>query len=255
MAGDEENSSNRAGVLALDHVAFGVASIADVCATMATSLGGKPHHSGPGIEFRGAQWELAGGARVEAIEPTGGSDGFLHRFLAAGGPRVHHLTFKVGDIRRAASAAEEMGYRVVGYSEVFASWKEMFLHPKEAQGVVVQLAESHPELEDDGWSASWPFPHFEVVAGSRPRVLGLRLSARSKERAIRQWCELLGGIPGARGNVVAIRWHDSPLRLSIHVDADADEGPLGLEIERDRGTALPTPRLADLGCDLLPVDA
>lgn len=244
-----------AGVLALDHVAFGVPSIAGICPALAHDLGGRPYHSGPGIGFRGAQWELADGGRIEAIEPAGGGDGFLHRFLAAGGARIHHLTFKVRDIREAARAAEAHGYRVVGLSVELASWKEMFLHPKEAQGIVVQLAESHPELGDDGWSAAWPFPRLEPGPRNRPRVLGLRLAARSRAQAERQWCELLGGRPSETGEGFRVEWPGSPLRLTIRLSEVLPEGPLGLEVV-DPAAVGHEPRPLDvLGCPLIAVAA
>ena len=38
--------------------------IAEVSPVVCRRLGGRPHSSGPGIGFRGAQWELAGGGRA-----------------------------------------------------------------------------------------------------------------------------------------------------------------------------------------------
>ena len=244
-----------AGVLALDHVAFGVPSIADVSVTVCRRLGGRPHSSGPGIRFSGAQWELAGGARVEAIEPEGQAGGFLHRFLAARGPGVHHVTFKVRDIHHAAAAATKAGYEVVGLNDSLASWKEMFLHPKQAQGVVVQLAESHPELGDDGWTSAWPYPRVEVEERDRPAVIGLRLRARSAAAARRQWATLLGAGVQEAGALLIFSWPGSPLRISVEVADTGDEGPAAIEIRTTTGATPFESKIDALGCRLLSVVA
>jgi methylmalonyl-CoA/ethylmalonyl-CoA epimerase len=240
-----------AGVVALDHVAFGVPSIANVSAVIGRRLGGRPHTSGPGIGFRGAQWELAGGGRVEAIEPEG-PNGFLHRFLDARGPGVHHVTFKVRDIHHAATAARTAGYDVVGFMDALASWKEMFLHPKQAQGVVVQLAESHPELGDDGWTSAWPYPRAEIAENERPTVIGLRLRARCADAARKQWAELLGARFREIGGLLVFDWADSPLRLSVEIDEAAEQGPVAIEIAPPSTTLIDT-TIDVLGCRLLSV--
>lgn len=242
-----------AGVIALDHVAFGVPSIADVSPVICRRLGGRPHTSGPGIGFRGAQWELAGGGRLEAIEPEGLADGFLHRFLDARGPGVHHVTFKVRDIHHAAAAARAAGYDVVGFMDVLASWKEMFLHPKQAQGVVVQLAESHPELGDDGWTSAWPYPRADVAERERPTVIGLRLRASSAAAARKQWAELLGGRVSEIGGLLVFEWPDSPLRVSVEVADTAEQGPVAIEIAPPPSSSPVDTTIDALGCRLLSV--
>jgi methylmalonyl-CoA/ethylmalonyl-CoA epimerase len=242
-----------AGVIALDHVAFGVPSIADVSPVICRRLGGRPHSSGPGIGFRGAQWELAGGGRVEAIEPEGPDGGFLHRFLDARGPGVHHVTFKVRDIHHAAAAARAAGYDVVGFMDVLESWKEMFLHPKQAQGVVVQLAESHPELGDDGWTSAWPYPRAEVEERERPSVIGLRLRARSAAAARTQWAELLGARLHEHGGLLMFDWPGSPLRISVEITDAVEQGPVAIEIASPPSTPPIDAAVDALGCRLLSV--
>ena len=223
------SSVGNAGVLALDHIAFGVRSIAAISPAVCERLGGIPYQSGPGIGFRGAQWTLPGNGRFEAIEPDGGVEGFLHRFLAGRGNRVHHLTFKVADIHAAAAAVRAAGLSVVGLNDSLASWKEMFLHPREAQGIVVQLAEAHPEIGDDGWSDAWPYPRSAARQG-RPRVVGLRMRALSAERARRQWHSLLGGRIEERENRSVFTWPGSPLRIAVEADEGCTEGPIAIEV-------------------------
>jgi methylmalonyl-CoA/ethylmalonyl-CoA epimerase len=225
----------------LDHIAFGVPDIAPVAELLATHLGGRERGSGPGNGFVFWQWEFAGGGAIEIIVPDGPPDGFLHRFLAARGAGPHHVTFKVPDIHAALERARAHGYEPVGFDDRFPGWKEAFLHPKQAQGIVVQLAESHPELEAELEDA-FARPAYPVTraASSQPvEVVGLLLSARSEERALRQWHTLLGGALARERDRLVFRWPESPLRIAVRVSPDADEGPVALELSARRRLALP----------------
>lgn len=125
----------------LDHIAIALPRIADAPAAFVDVLGGVPERTRPAGVFRWASWTFAGGGIIEILEPAG-PDGFRHRFLAARGPGVHHVTFKVPDLAEVCRRAEACGSDIVGRDESDPSWKEAFLHPKQALGIVVQLAES-----------------------------------------------------------------------------------------------------------------
>jgi methylmalonyl-CoA/ethylmalonyl-CoA epimerase len=217
----------------LDHVAIGLARAADAMPWLVGELGGRPWAAGPGIGFRFWQVAFAGDGVIEVLEPEGPPDGFLHRFLAARGPGIHHVTFKVPELRPAIERAERLGYAVVGVSELLPSWKEAFLHPKQAQGIVVQLAESHPELEPAEWTPP-AFPPMPAPARESAALLGLRLLAADEARARRQWQELLGGECTTAGGTLLFRWPDSPLHVRVEVSAAAQPGPLGFEIATPR---------------------
>jgi methylmalonyl-CoA/ethylmalonyl-CoA epimerase len=107
-------------------------------------LGGVEAGGHPGVPFGFLQWKFAGGGRIEVIYPMGPPDGFVHRFLARGGPRVHHVTFKVPSLDAVCARAEKLGYTIVGSDRSDPHWQEAFLHPKQAQGIVVQMVESKP---------------------------------------------------------------------------------------------------------------
>jgi catechol 2,3-dioxygenase-like lactoylglutathione lyase family enzyme len=223
----------------LDHVAFAVAEIAGVVPLVVGELGGRERGAGPGAGFQFWQWEFAGGGALEILEPFGPPDGFVHRFLKARGPGAHHLTFKLPDIRGAMQRAGARGYDVVGFDDSSPSWIEAFLHPKQAQGIVVQLVESHPELQEDGDWQPPPYPASPPAAPEPVRLLGLRLTSHSEDRARRQWQDLLGGQCVPDGRELVFRWPDSPLRLAVSLDAGLPEGPRALEIATDRDLRLP----------------
>jgi methylmalonyl-CoA/ethylmalonyl-CoA epimerase len=236
---------------ALDHVAIGVQRCEDAAAFLEGTLSGRPVGEGPGAGFRFRQWEFARGGRIELIEPDGPPGGFLHRFLERRGPGIHHVTFKVPRIEEAADRLETLGYEIIGLDTAHPAWKEAFVHPKQAQGIVIQIAESHPELEPEGHAAP---PVRPAPAGAAPPadVVGLRLAAESAERARHQWQRaLLGTCEVAAGGLV-FHWPGSPLAIHVLLGSGAAPGPLGIEVAPRRGLALPEGPHPLLGTALLP---
>ena len=230
----------------LDHVAIGVPRAEAALPWLVGELGGAEFAAGPGFGFRFFQLAFARGGVIELLEPEGPEDGFLHRFLAARGPGLHHVTFKVPELSAAIAHAERCSYAVVGRSELHPAWKEAFLHPKQAQGIVVQLAESHPELEPAEWVAP-AFPPSPAPAAERADVRGLRLRAASEVLARRQWQELLGGGCERVDDTLVFRWPESPLAITVEIDATAEPGPLGIEIATARSLSFPEPGRSALG--------
>ena len=221
----------------LDHLALAVRNVRDVVPFVVGALGGREADAGPGGGYRWWQWAFEGGGRIEILEPDGPVDGFLYRFLASRGPGPHHLTFKVPDLRAAAKRASERGYEVVGFDASRPAWMEAFLHPKQAQGIVVQLVESHPELGSTP-PGEWPFPTAPVEIPPAVGLVGLRLCAHSERRARLQWEELLGGACREDGAELVFRWSESPLRVVVEVDPAQPEGPRAVEIAADHPLAL-----------------
>jgi len=174
---------------ALDHIALGLHCITDGVPFLVGELGGRFKDGGPSGNFTGGQWTFADGEKLELIEPLGEPGGFMHRFLAARGPGIHHVTFKVTDIVAAAERVRRFGYDVVGYNDDFPYWKELFVHPKQALGIVIQLAEEHPLPEGmaETWNAGWEAPKSPPPAAPPARITGLRLTARSPEAAPVVW--------------------------------------------------------------------
>jgi len=209
-----------------DHIAIAARRIADAPPYLMGVLGGVPYFGMFADVFRFGQWEFDGGGRIEVLEPRG-ADGFLHRFLAARGPGVHHVTFKVPSLDEARARAAALGYGVVGYDASVPRWKEAFLHPKEALGIVVQIVESPDDPPRGHWRKPPPMP---AAAPPPVRLLGLRLSAHSAERARRQWATLLGGDASLEGGLHVFRWAQSPLRIAVQIQPTGEEGPTAIEI-------------------------
>jgi len=209
-----------------DHIALALPRMADATPFLVGVLGGSPAFGADAGVYRFGQWRFANRARLEVLEPIG-RDGFLPRFLAARGPGLHHVTFKVPSLREALARATGLGYGVVGYNATVPRWKEAFLHPRDALGIVVQIVESPDEPPRGHWRKPPPMP-----AGPPPpvRLLGLRLRAHSAARARRQWSALLGGAESIENGVHVFRWTASPLRIAVEIDPASDEGPTRIDV-------------------------
>jgi methylmalonyl-CoA/ethylmalonyl-CoA epimerase len=112
------------------------------------------------VGYRALQLSYRDGTRFELMEPTRGST-FLDSFFTRGGG-LHHVTFKVVDLQAAVRAAEAAGLTVVGLYADDPHWKEAFLHPRSASGVLVQLAEATP-----GFPPATPHVTLEDVLAGR----------------------------------------------------------------------------------------
>ena len=126
-----------------DHVSIAVRDI-EIAQTLVDLLGGT--HIGGGLsyarDFEWIQFDLPGQGRLEMISPvTEDPDNFLNRYLEEHGEGLHHLTFKVSNIHKAVARARELGFTVVGFNVEEEDWKEAFVHPASAHGVLIQLAE------------------------------------------------------------------------------------------------------------------
>ena len=220
-----------------DHIAIGMPRMADAPELLAGVLGGMPEHGRPSGVFRWGTWRFAGGGCIEIIEPMG-VDGFLHRFLARRGPGIHHVTFKVPRLDEACQRARACGYTPVGHDDSDPSWKEAFLHPKQALGIVVQVVEVNRTLH--AAKPRWPVPAGPQNPPPPVTLLGLRLRAHSRQRALTQWETILAGecTEDSIGALI-FHWPGSPMRIAVEIDATGDEGPIAIEVESERRLALP----------------
>jgi methylmalonyl-CoA/ethylmalonyl-CoA epimerase len=129
-----------------DHAAHASHRIRDLLPLYAGQLGGTPLYGGPNVRvgYRGVVLEFAGGGKVELLEPLPGStffDSFFARQPLGG---LHHLTFRVADLVDAVERARAAEFEIVGVNADDPSWREAFVHPRAAHGVLVQFVQSPP---------------------------------------------------------------------------------------------------------------
>ena len=193
----------------LDHVAVAVERHTDAWPRYAGDLAPARWIGGGGTAgFASYQVEYANGMKVEVLEPyLPEQNDFLRRFLDRNGPGPHHLTFKVKDIVQALELAQDAGYRPVGVNLANAWWKEAFLHPKDAPGVVVQLAESN---EGGDWGGerdtpSWlPKPRTADAAS----LVHVAHALANLDEGRRLFVDLLGGKVVGEGEAEDLTWLD-----------------------------------------------
>jgi len=98
-----------------------------------------------------------GESRMELLQATR-QDSPVAKFLRShGGPGVHHLTFEVDDLDDALQELERRGGRIAARHEYAPGvtfeghvWREAFVHPRDACGVLIHLAEKRPVDEGTG---------------------------------------------------------------------------------------------------------
>jgi catechol 2,3-dioxygenase-like lactoylglutathione lyase family enzyme len=210
----------------LDHVAVATERQADAWPRYVGDLGAEWLAGGDSVGFSSAQVRYANGMKVEVLEPhLVDQNDFLRRFLDASGAGPHHLTFKVADIRGALREVEAAGLQPVGVDLRHDEWQEAFLHPKEAFGVVVQVAQSA--------GASWESPppaDLPAASPSSPATLDhVAHAVADLDRAQRFFGDLLGGRVEASGTLDGGRYVDlawpgpGRIRLITPVDGPASE--------------------------------
>ena len=178
------------GATRFDHVALALADRSMFWEVFGRGLGGRwaAGHDDDGFSF--AQLRYADGMGVEslaAVEPCEERH-FIPRFLTASGPGPHHLTFKVADIAAAAARATAAGYKPMGLSLERPHWKEAFLHPRQAGGILVQLAWSPAPLAD-------PVPAWlpDLGAGDQAELVHVALAVADLDSALALGKGLLDG--------------------------------------------------------------
>jgi catechol 2,3-dioxygenase-like lactoylglutathione lyase family enzyme len=131
----------------LDHVALAARDVSDAVDVLVGELGGIVLFGGESIGFRPMTMRLGDaneGMNLELLEPWNpDKNDFLERFVSRHGDGPHHLTFKVDDLPATLERVRSAGYQPVNVDLSDPQWKEAFLHPREAHGTVVQLAEAH----------------------------------------------------------------------------------------------------------------
>jgi hypothetical protein len=189
----------------LDHVAVALEDRRRGQERYAGELGGEWVGGGADPGFWSEQVRFANGMKVELLEPLDvEQNDFLRRFLDRNGPGPHHLTFKVKDIRGALEIVEAAGYRPVSVNLESEHWKEAFLHPKDAPGIVVQLAQSSE-------SGDWGMPRpdgYPAPAGPVATLERVVHAVTTLDIGTHLFVDLLGGELVGKGEDEAGRWLD-----------------------------------------------
>jgi methylmalonyl-CoA/ethylmalonyl-CoA epimerase len=228
----------------LDHLAIGTPALTDGWELFGGVLGGRWVYGGDSPGYWWGQLGFAAGPKIELLTPTGGPDAaFLERFLAARGAGPHHFNFLVTDIRATLAGIRALGVEPVGVSLDNPHWKEAFLHPRSAHGIVIQVAqqagspvaEAPRDLPEPGPPACFDLIEHHVgdLAGATrlfTEALGGRLEAADDGAVELTW-------PGGK-RIRLVREEGLPLGGSLHhVRFTCADGTFGAQ-DRERAGLL-----------------
>jgi methylmalonyl-CoA/ethylmalonyl-CoA epimerase len=135
----------------IDHVSIAVKDGERALRFFVDLLGAVPGAaaSDPAMKYRWQLLSLGDLSRLEVIYPTD-EGSFLANFLKNRDGGAHHITFQTPDLQAAIKKLKEHHIPYFGYNEyVGAYWKEIFIHPRDAFGILIQIA----EFNADDWLA------------------------------------------------------------------------------------------------------
>ena len=130
----------------IDHVSIAVRNYEKAKDFFVNILGAVPGTSATDnrLNFFWHVLSLGDLTRIELITPTA-EDSFLKNFLKdKTDGAVHHVTLETPDIRETVKILDEKNVPYFGFNEEIEMWKEVFIHPKDAFGVLIQIAEFDP---------------------------------------------------------------------------------------------------------------
>ncbi|MFH2219892.1 MAG: VOC family protein [Pseudomonadota bacterium] len=130
----------------IDHVAIAVKDYEKALHFFQDILGAVPGISDTNnhLKYHWQSFSLGDQSGLELLKPTS-EQSFLDNFFKKrqnGG--VHHITLQTPDIYDAKQRLEDNNIPHFGFNTDDPLWKELFIHPKDAFGVLIQIAEFNP---------------------------------------------------------------------------------------------------------------
>lgn len=127
----------------LEHVGIAVRSLKEANETFARLLG-RPHYKVEDVPSEGVRTSFfdVGGVKIELLEATR-PDSPIARFIEKKGEGIHHLAFEVTDIEESLKKYREDGFTLINEQPKPGADNKVifFLHPKSANGVLVELCQ------------------------------------------------------------------------------------------------------------------
>lgn len=130
-------------ILDIDHVGIAVDDLEGSVERYRRTLGVEPSHR-ERVEDQGVEEVLfpAGTSFIQLLGSLG-ADTPVGRFLAARGPGVHHVAYRVDDVAASLDRLRGQGVRLVDEVPRRGSRDTLiaFVHPKEMGGVLIELVQ------------------------------------------------------------------------------------------------------------------
>ncbi|PCJ14150.1 MAG: methylmalonyl-CoA epimerase [Candidatus Neomarinimicrobiota bacterium] len=130
-------------ILGIEHVGIAVESL-DESSPFWREVLGISHRTTETVESEGVVTDIydTGSGKVELLSALS-EDSPIGKFLAKRGPGIHHICLQVDDIRGAIVELKAAGIELVNDEPSIGAegYLVVFVHPRSAGGVLVELAE------------------------------------------------------------------------------------------------------------------
>lgn len=129
----------------IDHISLAVRDYEKARKFIIEVLGAVPGARGTDekMKFTWEIFSLGDLSRFEIITPTG-EGSFIDGFLKKKEGGIHHITLEVPDLEKERSLLSEKNIPFFEGKDDGGVWKEIFIHPQDAFGILVQISEFNP---------------------------------------------------------------------------------------------------------------
>lgn len=131
-------------MIKVEHIGIAVKSLEEGNALYARLLG-QPHYKIEEVESEHVKTSFfqVGESKIELLEATA-EESAIARFIEKRGEGIHHVAFEVEDIRAEMKRLASEGFRLLNKEPKRGADNKLvcFVHPKSANGVLVELCQS-----------------------------------------------------------------------------------------------------------------
>jgi methylmalonyl-CoA/ethylmalonyl-CoA epimerase len=147
-------------ILRIDHVSLAVKDYDGAVEFFTKILGATSQYNGTdnNLKYYWETFAMGDLSRFEIIKPTA-EGSFLENFLKNKEGGIHHLVLQTPDIEMTKYTLEKNNIPYFGYQNYGERWKELFIHPKDAFGVLLQIGEFK--------ATDWLSPSYSLPEGKK----------------------------------------------------------------------------------------
>lgn len=131
----------------LEHIGIAVKNL-ETSNDLFKTLFGKAHYKTEAVESEGVKTSFfqTGESKIELLEASN-PDSAIAEFIEKRGEGIHHIAFEVEDIHAEMQRLEGEGFRLLNEKPKRGADNKLicFLHPKSANGVLVELCQEIKE--------------------------------------------------------------------------------------------------------------
>ena len=131
----------------IEHIGIAVRSLAESDPLFRRLLNVEPYkHEEVTEQHVITSFFQAGQSKIELVEATN-TDSPIHKFIERKGEGIHHIAFEVPDIRVEMARLKDEGFQLLQDEPSIGADNKWvcFVHPRSANGVLIELCQTIPE--------------------------------------------------------------------------------------------------------------